>query len=595
MSHSRTLLITALLTLLWGCQDSNDSMDDATVSTAPETTEALTEVDEASVAEDEEMAAETLSISKEVRQAAETIDGDELMAHIQTLSSDEFAGRAPGTVGEELTLAFLEEHATRLGLDPLFGDSYTQPVELVAITAAPDADVTFTPPEGEPWTLSYGPEAVVGTTRVMDSAGLEDSELVFVGYGIVAPEYDWNDYEGIDMSGKTAVILVNDPGFATEDADLFSGRAMTYYGRWTYKYEEAARQGAEGAIIVHETAPASYGWNVVQNSWTGPQFHLQTDDNNMGNVAIEGWIQRNQAEKLMQAAGHDFEALKTAALENDTFDAVPLGITATTSVSNSIERKTSYNFGAMVKGTERPDELFIYTAHWDHLGVDESLEGEDKVYNGAKDNATGTAALIQLGEAFKALPEAPARSIGFLAVTAEESGLLGSRHYANKPPIPMSQTVGGVNLDAMGVYGPTKDIVVVGYGSSELEEVLKDYAETQDRLVVPEGTPEAGYYYRSDHFNFAKKGVPMLYAEAGTNHLEKPKSYIEDLDRDYVENRYHGVEDEITEAWDLRGMVQDLRLFFMIGADVANSSSWPNWYQGNEFRAIRDESRSQED
>ena len=590
MTTTRILILTALLAFVWGCENSADTSE----PTSPLEQDATASItDQESSDADMESAADS-PVPEAVLEAARVIDEDELMAHIQTLSSDAFAGRAPGTEGEEKTLAFLEQHFRERGLSPLFGDSFTQPVELVAITAAPDADLTFTPAEGEPWTLDYGSQSVVGTTRVVDSAGLENSELVFVGYGIVAPEYDWNDYEGIDMTGKTAVILVNDPGFATEDADVFNGRAMTYYGRWTYKYEEAARQGAEGAIIVHETAPASYGWNVVQNSWTGPQFHLQTEDNNMGNVAIEGWIQRDQAERLMQAAGHDFEQMKTAALDNATFDAVPLGVTATTTVNNTTERTTSYNFGAMVEGSERPDELFIYTAHWDHLGTDESLEGEDKIYNGAKDNATGTAALIQLGEAFTALPQAPKRSVGFLAVTAEESGLLGSKRYATQPPIPMSQTVGGINLDAMGVFGPTRDVVVVGYGSSELEEILKTYADTQDRLVVPEGTPEAGYYYRSDHFNFAKQGVPMLYAEAGTNHIDKPKSYIAELDQDYLENRYHGVEDEITENWDLGGMIQDLELFFMIGAEVANSNSWPNWYQGNEFRAIRDKSRSQE-
>lgn len=531
-------------------------------------------------------------VADPVAAAAAVIDNDELMQYITTLASDEYGGREPGSPGEDLTLDFLQGHFERLGLEPMFGDSYRQPVELVSITAEPDAHLTVTG-SGEPMTFQYGSEVVLGTSRVVDHVAVEDSDMVFVGYGVVAPEYNWNDYEGLDVSGKTVLILVNDPGFATGDAELFNGKAMTYYGRWTYKYEEASRQGAAAAIIIHETAPAAYGWEVVQNSWSGPQFHLQTPNNNAHRVALEGWIQHAGAARIMAAAGHDLERLEDAALAAD-FEAVPLDLQASAEVNNTISSTVSYNIGAIIPGSSRPDELFIYNAHWDHLGVEPNAKpGDDAIYNGARDNATGTAALIELAEAFKALPEAPERSIGFLGVTAEESGLLGSKQYAEDPAIPLNQTVGGINMDAMNVYGQTNDVIVVGYGASQLEDYLRKHAGHQNRTVVPEAHPEHGGYYRSDHFNFAKKGVPMLYAESGSDHVELDRAHIEALDQDYLDNRYHGVEDEITDDWDLNGMVQDLRLYFMIGADVANSSDWPNWYEGNEFREIRDRSRAE--
>jgi len=518
-------------------------------------------------------------------------DTQRMMDTITELSSDAYGGRDPMSTGERLTLEFIESRFRSLGLQPLFGDNYLQAVDLVAIEADPaTAKMTFHL-DGEDRLVSYGSEMMANTKRVVPESRVENSEVVFVGYGIVAPEYGWNDYADVDVSGKTILILVNDPGFATQDPALFSGNAMTYYGRWTYKYEEAARQGAAAALIIHETAPAAYGWEVVRNSGSGPKFHLARQDDNMNRVPIESWIQKNVAEELAEAAGYDFAELKERALSAE-FKAVALGSKMDASVQNSIVRNKSYNIGAILPGAKRPQELFIYTAHWDHIGTDLSVaEGEDGIYNGAIDNASGIAALLELAASFAALPRAPERSLGFLAVTAEESGLLGSEKYAEDPPIPMSQTVGGINMDSMRVYGPTNDVVVVGYGNSELEDILKLKAAEQNRSAKPEEHPERGSFYRSDHFNFARKGVPMLYAEAGSDHTELGPDYIKAKDDDYLKRRYHTALDEVGDDWDLRGLAQDIALYFAIGLDVAESETWPNWYEGNEFRSIRDHSR----
>lgn len=530
-----------------------------------------------------------LPVSLDDAQAA--VDTDRMMANIMELSSDAFGGREPMSEGERLTLDLMETRFREMGLDPLFGDSYRQAVELVSIEADP-ASVRMTfHMDGKDRLVKYEDEMVAGTMRVVPASQVNASEIIFVGYGIVAPEYGWNDYADIDVEGKTVLILINDPGFATQDPSLFKGNAMTYYGRWTYKYEEAARQGAAAAIIIHDTAPAAYGWEVVRNSWSGPQFHLHRDNDNMDRVAIESWIQRNVAEELVAGSGLDLAELEQSALSPE-FKAVELGSTLDASVENRIIRRQSYNVGAIFPGSERPDELFIYTAHWDHLGTDTlAAEGVDGIYNGAVDNATGTSALLELGYAFAALPRAPARSVALLAVTAEESGLLGSAYYADNPPIPMKQTAGGINIDAMLVYGPTNDVVVVGYGSSELEDILILKAGEQHRFVKPEEHPERGGYYRSDHFNFARKGVPMLYARAGSDHRELGPEYIPARSAEYLKNRYHTALDEVGDDWDLRGAAEDIGLYFRIGLEVADSDVWPEWYEGNEFRAIRESSR----
>lgn len=517
-------------------------------------------------------------------------DMNRMMAHITELSSDEYGGREPMSAGEQLTLEFIESRFEEMGLEPLFGDSFRQPVDLVSIEADPaTVQMTFHL-DGRDRLVQYEEEMVTGTIQVVSESRVESSELVFVGYGIVAPEYGWNDYADVDVEGKTVLILVNDPGFATKDPSLFRGNTMTYYGRWTYKYEEAARQGAAAAIIIHDTEPAAYGWEVVRNSWTGPQFHLHRDNDNLDRVSIESWVQKSVAEELVAASGLDLIELEQQALSPE-FKAIELGSTMDASVQNRIVRNQSYNLGAILPGSARPQELFIYTAHWDHIGTDPAVnEGVDGIYNGAVDNATGIAGLLELAQAYVDLPRVPARSVAFLAVTAEESGLLGSAHYANHPAIPMRNTVGGINIDSMHVYGPTNDVVVVGYGSSELEDILIDKASDQNRIIKPELHPERGIYYRSDHFNFAKKGVPMLYAKAGSDHTELGPDYINEKSAEYLKYRYHTVLDEIDDDWDLRGAVQDLKLYFAIGLDVADGDNWPEWYEGNEFRSVREHS-----
>ncbi len=522
--------------------------------------------------------------------AQSTVDAERMLANIRELSSDAFGGRDPMSEGERLTLELIESRFREMGLDPLFGDSYRQAVDMVSIEADP-ATVRMTfHMDGKDRLVRYQDEMVAGTTRAVPESHVETSDIVFVGYGIVAPEYGWNDYADVDVTGKTVLILINDPGFATQDPSLFKGNAMTYYGRWTYKFEEAARQGAAAAIIIHDTAPAAYGWEVVRNSWSGPQFHLHRDNDNMDRAAIESWIQKDVAEELVEAAGLDLAELEQAAVSPE-FKAIELGSTLDASVENHIIRSQSYNVGAMLGGSTRPDELFIYTAHWDHLGTDSLVaEGQDGIFNGAVDNASGIAALLELGYSFTALPRAPARSVAFLAVTAEESGLLGSAFYADHPPLPMRNTVGGINIDSMMVYGPTNDIVVVGYGSSELEDILISKAGEQDRFVKPEEHPERGGYYRSDHFNFARKGVPMLYAKGGSEHRELGPDYIKDKGAEFLKNRYHTALDEVGDDWDLRGAAEDVGIYFRIGLEVADSEQWPEWYEGNEFRAVRQNS-----
>ena len=522
--------------------------------------------------------------------ASPVTDVDRMIANIRELSSDEYGGREPMSEGETMSLEFIEQRFRDMGLEPLFGDSFLQAVDLVSIEADPDtAQMTFHM-DGKDRLVKHEDEMVTGTMRVVPESRVESSEVVFVGYGIVAPEYGWNDYADVDVQGKTVLILVNDPGFATQDPALFKGNAMTYYGRWTYKYEEAARQGAAAALVIHDTAPAAYGWEVVRNGGTGPQFHLHRENDNMDRVPIESWIQKHIAEELIEAAGLNLATLEQQALSQE-FKAVELGSTMDASVQNRIIRNQSYNVGAILRGSKRPEEAFIYMAHWDHIGTDPAVgEGEDGIYNGAIDNASGIAALLELAYSYAALPRAPERSVAFLAVTAEESGLLGSAHYAANPAIAMSNTIAGINMDSMNVHGPTNDVVVVGYGSSELEDILIQKASADERIIKPEENPERGYYYRSDHFNFAKKGVPMLYAESGSDHRELGPEYIKGKMDEYQEFRYHTALDEIEDDWDLRGLVQDIQLYFAIGLEVADSDAWPEWYEGNEFRSIREHS-----
>lgn len=529
--------------------------------------------------------------SPKVKAAAEP-SVDTMKSVVLEISSDAYEGRAPGGPGEDKTIAYLVQHFARLGLKPGNNGSWFQNVPLVEINAKNVSALSFTGGK-TPVSAAYGPEMVIGTYRTTQPhIDVKDSPVVFVGYGINAPEKGWNDYAGLDVKGKTVVILVNDPDYETEGlTGPFNGRAMTYYGRWTYKYEEAARQGAAAAIIVHDTVPAAYGWNVVQSSWTGAQHVADSADGNAGQSAAIGWVQKDKAAALFASAGLDLEA-QMAAAKKPGFKAVPLtGVVANVSFDNEFRKHSSKNVVALLPGKTRPDEYVLYSAHWDHLGRCEAAPDGDDICNGAVDNATGTAALVALAEAnVKAGPTD--RSQIFLAVTAEESGLLGSAYYGDNPVFPFARTVGGVNMDALSVAGLAKNVVVIGKGKSQLDAYLDRALAAQGRVATQEPTPEKGYYYRSDHFSFAKHGLPMLYFEGGEDLVKGGTAAGMAAAEDYTKNRYHGPKDEYDPNWDWSGVQADLNLYYTVGRDLANSSDWPNWVDGDEFRGIRDKDRA---
>jgi Zn-dependent M28 family amino/carboxypeptidase len=503
-----------------------------------------------------------------------------LMSHIEVLSSDELGGRAPGSPGEDKTVAYLTEQFRSSGLEPGNPNgTYVQEVPLVGITATDDSHLWIVRGR-EREELAAGLGYVAWTKRVVDRVEL-DGELVFVGYGVVAPEYDWDDYKDVDVEGKTLLMLVNDP--PVEGA--FGGEAMTYYGRWTYKFEIAAEKGAAGAFIIHETVPAGYPWEVVSGSWSGESFDLETPDKNMGRVRVEGWFSTSAARALFEGAGLDFEEQKRAAAER-SFRPVAMETRVSATIANELRNVSSANVVAKVEGTEAPDETVLYVAHWDHLGTLDAVEG-DNIFNGAVDNATGTAALLELGRRFGELDPPPRRSVLFLAVTAEEQGLLGSRYYAENPLYPADEAVAAINMDALNVWGRTSDITVVGMGQSSLDELAAEIAARQGRTLLPDAEPEKGFYYRSDHFEFAKVGIPAFYADAGVTFEGQPEGWGERQREIYTAEDYHKPSDEIKDWWDLSGMVQDLELFYGMGLELATSDEWPEWSETSEFKSKR--------
>ena len=510
---------------------------------------------------------------------------------IERLSSDEFQGRAPGTPGGQAASQYIADEMKAAGLEPMGKNgTYFQSVELTAQTVLPSSTLSISNGEEDIFDGNSTENAVFWTKRLDETVDVKDSEIVFVGYGVTAPEYGWDDYAGLDVAGKTVVMLVNDPGFATKDEGLFKGNAMTYYGRWTYKFEEAARQGAAAAIVIHETEPASYGWDVVSGSWTGEQYDLVRPDRGASRAALEGWITYAKAQQMFAVADMDLAKMKSDAAAKG-FKPVPApSLTLNATINQSVKTTTSRNVAGGIKGTTHPDEYVLYMAHWDHLGRNDTLEGDDKIYNGAVDNATGTAAIIEIGEAF-VQQGAPERSAIFVAVTAEESGLLGSAYYAEDPIVPLDKTVSGINIDAILPLGKTKDMKVIGFGASQLEDRLKTVLEPRGMYIVPDDKPEAGYYYRSDHISLAKKGVPMLYSDPGNDHVTNGLTYGEDFAKDYTKDRYHKPADEYDNSWDLSGIEQSTEILFELGYGIANSQDWPNWYEGTEFRALRDEMR----
>ena len=546
--------------------------------------------------------AETLLLPLPTDTTADINAGD-LAKRVKALADDTFEGRGPGTPVGEAAAAWIGAEMARIGLQP-GGDNgtYFQKVAMVNQAIDPEQSfLTFTAPDGTEMPTVLKEDAVIWTKhQETNTISFEPSDVVFVGYGVDAPEYQWNDYGDQDYTGKTVVILVNDPGFATGDSDLFKGKAMTYYGRWTYKYEEAARKGATAAIIVHETEPASYGWDVVKNSWSGAQSDLVRSNGGADRALMEGWVTRDMAEKLFASAGLNFEEMKTAA-KTRGFQPVGLtGLKATGELVQTIDQVDSRNVIGVLPGTTAPDEYMLYTAHWDHLGKKTGKKtgapGEDfyndEIFNGAVDNATGAAALLELAEAFAAEPHD--RSLLFVSVTLEESGLLGSEFFAEHPTVPLNKIVAGVNMDGALPVGRTHDMVVIGYGASELEDRLAEILKANDRVIKPDAKPEAGYFYRSDHISLAKRGVPMLYADGGEDKLEGGVAAGKAAAAAYTAERYHKPMDEYSDDWDLSGFTEDIQALYAVGEGIADSTDWPTWYAGNEFEAARKESVASE-
>ena len=501
---------------------------------------------------------------------------------IKELSSDEMQGRNPGTEGAKITKNFIASEFKKNGLTPL-DKTFFQEVPAVSSLVVDKSFFTISFRDQDK-KFDYGSEVVFWSKRNKGEQIIRSSDLVFVGYGIVAPEYKWNDYAGVDVKGKTVVMLVNDPGFDTGKLRLFNGSAMTYYGRWTYKFEEAARQGAAAAIIIHEENAAAYPWSVVENSWTGPQLDLQRKNLGIDRCILESWISLESANNILEFTGFDYLTLKEFALDRN-FQAFTLkGLKLTATIKSDINYFSSHNLIGFKKGTINPDEFIIFMAHWDHLGLTD--KGKDKIYNGAVDNATGVAGIIELARLFKNIDTD--RSLIFLATTLEESGLLGSEFFANYPPIDLANVVAGFNFDGILPTGKTKDMAVIGYGASELEELLERQLLKEGRYINPDPNPEKGFFYRSDHISFAKRGVPVLFSDDGFDLIDGGKIAGMEKLYDYTLNKYHAVNDEYDESWNLEGLEQNINTIFSISLQLANSNSWPNWYENNEFRAIRD-------
>ncbi len=510
----------------------------------------------------------------------------DLEPNLITLSSDEFMGRMPFTEGEKLTTSFLESKFKEMGLEPGNGDSYFQEVPMVSIITYPEQSIEFKAAQGS--VVGEGlKDYVIWTQRTDSVVRVENAEVVFAGFGIVAPEYGWNDYKNLDVKGKIVVVMINDPGFGSEDSTFFKGNTMTYYGRWTYKYEEAVRQGALGCLIVHNTIPAGYGFNNIQNSWKASKLYLDDRGQDKYKLGFEGWITLPFATQLFEKMGKNQSELLQNARKPD-FQGFSTGMTLSTSLAVEPTYNVSKNVIAKVTGKTAPEEVIIYTAHWDHIGIGKPDETGDTIYNGALDNASGTAALLALAKAFKT-DEQPDRTVVFLAVTAEEQGLWGSAYYAKQPIYPKEKTVANINMDGINPYGKMKDVSVIGVGQSEMEDLLDEELKKLGRYAAPEPNPVVGYYFRSDHFNFAKIGIPALYIGTGIDHVEKGKEFGKQLQDDYVAQYYHKPADEYDPTrWNLDGAVDDVQLLYQVGRNLANSTKWPGWKEGSEFKAIRD-------
>jgi len=526
--------------------------------------------------------------------ALDAITADSLLSEIKTLSSDDFEGRKPGSAGEQKTVAYMEQQFRQIGLKPGNPDgTYLQNVPLAGITSKSQADFTV---KGRKLPLAEKNDYIALSSRYVPEVTVKNSGIVFVGYGVVAPEYGWDDYKDVDVKGKTILMLINDPAIPDPndpsklDDKMFKGRAMTYYGRWTYKYEIASQKGAAAAIIIHETGPAGYPFEVVSGSWGGENFGIQRPDNNMGRVPVEGWVTYDKAKELCRLSGLDLAALKKAAIQKDFKPVALPGASASFKIENTLRKIDSHNVVAKLDGSDPAlkDQFVIYTAHWDHLGRDPELKG-DQIYNGAADNASGSAGLLEIARAYTKLSPAPKRSILFLSVTAEEQGLLGAEYYAENPLYPLKNTLADINMDGLNTWGKTKDLTIVGLGNSTLDDTTSEVLKAHGRTVTTDPEPEKGFFYRSDHFEFAKRGVPALDPDAGTEYIGKPSDYGKQKRDYYTEHDYHKPSDEVKPDWDLSGAVEDLRVFFEVGDSVAQDPKYPEWKAGTEFKAKRDE------
>jgi len=515
-----------------------------------------------------------------------SFNADSLKKDIAMLASDSFMGRKPFTEGETRTIDYLQKQFASIGLEPGNGDSYVQAVPMVNIqaTAAPEMQVKSA--KGN-FTLKAYDDYIMWTDKTDSVIKLNNNELVFAGYGVVAPEYNWNDYEGLDVKGKVVMVMVNDPGFWSGDTTLFKGKTMTYYGRWTYKFEEAARQGAKGCLIVHNTKAASYPFSVQQKNFNTSRLQLDNRGKDIKNCDAIGWVTETTANRLFKEAGFDSTLLVKA--NKRGFKAVPLHLQLTTSMKVKATYDKSYNVIGKITGSKSPDEVVVYSAHWDHLGIGRPDASGDSIYNGASDNATGTAGLLELARAFKSLKTKPERTIVFLSVTSEEQGLLGSKYYAENPVYPANKTAANINMDGLNRFGKTKDIIVIGEGQSDLEDYLKEEVEKKGGYISFDTHPEAGSYYRSDHFNFAKVGIPALYTSSGIDVIGKGKEYGQKIEDDYTAHNYHQPSDNYNAAtWTMEGAISDLQLLFLVGKRIASESNWPAWKPSSEFKAIRD-------
>jgi Zn-dependent M28 family amino/carboxypeptidase len=516
------------------------------------------------------------------RRAQESVGVNDIERHVLALASDEFQGRRPFTEGEARSVEYIAGELEKMGFEGANGGSFYQEVPMAELTVSPDGPAVVTAPQGR-LDLLCPDDVILSSSRIVERIEIRDSQIVFAGYGINAPDYAWNDYEGLDLAGKTVVVLVNDPGFVTGDSSLFDGRAMTYHGRWTYKYEEAARQGALGVVVVHETAAAGYPWSVLAGGSTGPNLVLDAKDRNVSRCALEGWITLDAARRVFALAGKDFDTLAAAAARRG-FRPVALDARLGAAFEQRLRFDTSKNVMGVLRGSKRPDEVVVYTAHWDHLGIGSAVDG-DSIYNGAADNALPVACMLATAKAFSRLERRPSRSVLFIAVTAEESGLLGSAYYVENPVFPLAKTAADLNYELFLPLGRMKDVTVYGLGKSELDDYVAAAAARQGRYVAPDATPENGMYYRTDHFSFAKAGVPGLFAKGWADHRERGREWTSERIREYWANVYHTPNDEYDpSAADLSGIVEDAKLFFEIGHALSEAEAFPRWREGAEFK-----------